>query len=121
LPILLTAISPEQVRPVSNEAVYLLTRTPTRRSAARTLVREKVALLLAAGTQAVNQLARPTGDPAADANRARAKAFADARVRSLTQLLAMLDANTIPDAAAWKAWGESRREADRLWVEIQRK
>ena len=35
--------------------------------------------------------------------------------------LAMLDADAIPETTAWKAWGEHRREADRLWGEIVQK
>lgn len=112
---LLTLLSPEVVRPVENRAILFLTRSPERRPTTKPSVREKVVLLRSAATEAANRLSRPTGDPGVDNQRVRVRAFADARAKSLTLLLAMLDANTIPDAAAWRAWGESRREADRLW------
>lgn len=113
--IMLTLLRPEAVRPVENQAILYLTRTPERRPTTKPSARDKVADLRATGIEAANRLSRPTGNPAVDVHRARVKAFADARVKSLTLLLAMLDANTIPDAATWKAWGDSRREADRLW------
>ncbi|MDB5311251.1 MAG: gluP 2 [Gemmataceae bacterium] len=117
--LLLAELRPEVVRPVESEVVLFLIRTPDRRAPARkTEIRNKVASLRGAAGQTAYRLTTMTGDATADENRGRERAFARARAKSFDLLLAMIDANTIPDVAAWKAWEISRREADRLWPEI---
>lgn len=116
---LLEAIRPDAARPVENEAGGVLLRNPTRRAALQPGARAKVEQFRAAAADLAEQLSGPpTGFDVVDRQREKVQAYAAARARSLELLLGMLDRPEIPPAAAWKAWGESRREADRCWNEI---
>ncbi len=81
-------------------------------------VREEIASLWRNAVEAVQRLEEPFGDPAADANRLKARAFAEAHMKSLDRMLAMIDAKQIPTAESWKTWGELNSEANRLWGEL---
>lgn len=63
----------------------------------------------------------PTGDEEVDRRREQLRAYAAARGRELDLLGAMLAARSLPDVPAWQAWGDARREADRLWDELPKK
>jgi membrane associated rhomboid family serine protease len=115
---LLEAIRPEAVHPVETEAARFLMLGPKRRTPERTAeLRRKVEAVRLAAVDAEKRLALPTGIPAIDVDRPKWVAFAQARAESATLLVTMLNANEVPDEAAWKAWGDSRRHADRLWAE----
>lgn len=116
----LKALNPAAVMVAVRDAQGLLITTPARRSAERTAaVRTGVAELWGKAVEASKRLAPEPGPPELTANRARARAFADARVESLGRLLGMIDSKTIPDIEAWRTWGQRHREADRLWHELE--
>ena len=105
------------VEPIARQVVCLLGTSPRSRKPERiAIVRGKVVELWKAGIEASNRLASDGGE-----NAGKAKAFADTRVKSLSLLLGMIDANAIPAASEWKEWGERNREAARLWEEIAKK
>jgi rhomboid protease GluP len=119
---LLNAIQPNAARAVIAEAGQLLLSDPSRRKPQRVAdVRGKVAELWSQAVEASRRLSYPYGDPERDATRVRAQAFANAQSASMKRLLDMIDSNARPEVGAWKAWGDSRREADRLWREIATK
>jgi hypothetical protein len=118
----LNAIQPNAARAVIAEAGQLLLSDPSRRKPQRVAdVRGKVAELWSQAVEASRRLSYPYGDPERDATRVRAQAFANAQSASMKRLLDMIDSNARPEVGAWKAWGDSRREADRLWREIATK
>ncbi len=119
---LVLALNPAAVTPVVNDARYLLMVTPSKRTPERlAAVRGEVAALWAKAVEASKRLEPIPGPPELTANRAKAKAFADARVSELSRLLGMLDAKTMPDVETWRSWGQSHRDADRLWHELEKK
>ena len=118
---LLESLAPMVVNPTVNEAGQLLILDPKRRKPERMAeVRGRVKAFWSNAMEASQRLTPALGDAAVDANRARAKQFADARVESLGRLLGMLDAIAIPDVPTWKDWGERHRAADRLWNDIEK-
>lgn len=114
---LLNQLKPELVEPVEQRAVIQALLPGPRRNTERVAeVRKKLAELKTAADTAIGHLtAPPTGTDAIDQRLAQAKLFAEARSRSLGLLLAMLAVNTVPDQAAWDAWGKDRRTANTLW------
>jgi len=118
---LVVALNPAAVTPVVNDARYLLMVTPSKRSPERlAAVRGEVASFWGKAVEASKRLVPVPGPPELTANRAKAKAFADARVSELSRLLGMLDAKAIPDVETWRSWGQSQRDADRLWHELEK-
>ncbi|MBA4064589.1 MAG: hypothetical protein C0501_12925 [Isosphaera sp.] len=112
----LAVLSPAAVRAVEKEAGYalMLTGEPRERAVAR-------ARGWVAGAKAVaDALADGPAEDSADLPWPAVREFAAARGRSFGLLLGMLDAPGVPDAAAWAAWGESRRAADALWAQFAR-
>jgi rhomboid protease GluP len=99
---LLDALAPAAVRPAEQQAASLLLRDPRKRNPdVLAVVQVRLqALRLAAADAEAKSSGPPTG------------------VEAFDLLLGMLDANAIPDEPAWQAWGEARREADRLWEEL---
>jgi membrane associated rhomboid family serine protease len=117
---LVPPIAPEQFGAVERSVVLNLALGP--RGVLGTIaVRAKLAALRAAATRAEEGMAAPpTGVDVVDRRRAQVRAYAAARGRELDVLQAMFAAGG-PDASAWKAWDDARREAERLWGEITRK
>jgi membrane associated rhomboid family serine protease len=118
---LLPPITPERVAPAEGSAVWLLARAPQgffRTTAARARV---AALRSAAAAAEAGMSGPPTGVPELDHRRERVREYAAARGRELDLLAAMFAARAVPDVPAWQAWGDARREADRLWDELTRK
>lgn len=116
---LLRKLSPELVRPVEQDAGFLLLRDPKRRnpelaSTALTKVEE----LRADAAEVATRLVEPTGLETFDTHRQKVKAAAEARAKALQLLANLLTAPDLPDPAALKAWGDAKREADRLWNDI---
>jgi hypothetical protein len=67
-------------------------------------------------------LARHSGaSRSLEATRLKAKEYAEARSRELGLLIAMLDSPTLPDQAAWAAWGDARRAAVAEWEHVRQK
>jgi hypothetical protein len=120
---LLDALGPGVTRPAEDQAASVLLRDPGKRNPkVLAAVRAKVRELRATAADAeARSSGPPTGVEAVDRKREKARAFAAARVKSFDLLLGMLDAPAIPDEPAWRAWGEARREADRLWQELAAK
>lgn len=115
---LLGALQTEAVQPVEGEAARFLVLTPARRAPERTAeLRGKVESLYGKAVEAAALLGHSNGSADAESRREKLKACAVARAQSFGLLLAMLDANAIPEVAAWKSWGDSRREANSLWAE----
>ena len=117
----LDELAPHVVHPVENEARLLLLRDPAKRKKDDVAaLRQKVIDLHDRATFALSRLEGPTtGDADFDKFRDAAKAFAEARAASLEGLRAMIDANAIPDEAAWDGWSALRRTADRLWAAMR--
>jgi membrane associated rhomboid family serine protease len=118
-----TGIGRVEIDPDELKAVYQLSRPGARRNPDRVAqVRAKFAERKAAADAALGHLAAPpVGDEALDRHLERARAYAEARSRWLGLVLAMLDSPAVPDAAAWAAWGGSRRTADALWEQLTRR
>jgi membrane associated rhomboid family serine protease len=118
---LVPPIAPDHVEPVEQSTVRHLVRAP-RGFFETTVVRAKLTVMRAAAARAeAGMSVPPTGVEAVDRRRAQVRAYAAARVREFDLLLAMLDAGGVPDEAAWRAWGDARRDAARLWDEIAKK
>jgi membrane associated rhomboid family serine protease len=118
---LVSPIAPEQVGPVEKSAVLFLSRAP-RGFFQTTAMRAKVTALRAAAVRAeAGMSGPPTGVDVVDRRRNQVRAYAAARTREFDLLLAMLAGGGVPDAPAWQAWGDARREAERRWDEIAKK
>jgi membrane associated rhomboid family serine protease len=117
---LLDALTPEATRPVEQQAIFLLLRDPGKRNPNDVAaVRAKIESLRATAANAeVRTGGPPTGAERIDRRRERARAFAAARRKSFDLLLGMLGPAQAPDPPALRAWGDARREADRLWEEL---
>jgi membrane associated rhomboid family serine protease len=116
---LLDALRPDKVHPAENHARNLLL-AGRGRSPAAAAARAEVAGLREKAADLAAKLADPTGVAPLDQLRERARAYADARLRVLDQLLGLLDAGAVPDPAAVKALKDGQAEADRLWAEAGR-
>jgi hypothetical protein len=117
---LLLAVQPTAVGPIEREAEMLIVRGTARRPDAVAAIRAKVEPLRVTAADAGAKLSGPpTGVEDVDRKLARARAFAEVRVKSFDQLLALLGGTD--DPTALDAWTESRREADRLWTELGQK
>lgn len=116
----LDELAPKFVHPVENEARLLLLRDPARRRKDdAAALRQKVIDLHDRATFVVTRLdGPPTGITEYDKILAAARAYAEARAKSLDALRVMLDANAIPDEAACDGWAALRRDADRLWAAL---
>lgn len=119
---LLTRLGPDTLDAAQKRANVLLLRPGPRRDPMATAdVRARLAALKGAADAAAAHLAAPpVGSEAIDARRTRAKAFADARSKSLELLLDMLGADAIPTEAAWDAWGAARKAADAAWADLNK-
>ena len=114
---LLSMLAPDAVKPVEREARVVVVRSLRKPPATAARVRGRVEQKRAVAADAVARLSEPpTGVTALDRKRAKAKAFAEARLRSLELLLALLASPT--DDATLEAWLPSVMEANRLWVEL---
>lgn len=119
---LLEPLRPEAVRPAEEAAGRVWSRSPARRADATAASKAAVDALRAEAVAVVEQFSAPPplSEPVA-ARWANAKAYAEARLASLERLRKMLDGETVPEVAAWKAWGETRRTADGLWADVLRR
>ncbi|HEY3787651.1 MAG TPA: rhomboid family intramembrane serine protease [Urbifossiella sp.] len=112
------AIQSAAIHRITREAAQFLLISPKNRKPERSAeVRGKVASIWSHAVEAAKLLEAPHSDPDGEERRVKEKAFADAIIGSTSLLLGMLDAKAIPTEAEWKSWGESQREADRLWRE----
>jgi len=118
---LLTQLSPDDSK-VSTGLFNQLVRPAERRNPARIAEARAQLSELKGKAEALVKLldAPPVGVEAIDRLRERARAFAAARSRSFTILLAMLESPAIPNEAAWMEWGKAKNEADALWPLIGR-
>jgi membrane associated rhomboid family serine protease len=112
-PLRLTLLNPGSVRAVEKQVGAVLLLTGERRARAAVPFR---AWLAEAKAAADALAAPPEGTGSDDPPWPQVREYAAARARSLGLLQGMLDAPGAPDAAAWDAWGASRREADELWA-----
>jgi membrane associated rhomboid family serine protease len=115
----LKVVSPESVTHGVVDATALLAISPAKWKPERVKeIRDHVVALRNNAATASQLLERNTGDAATDANRAKAKAFADARRAALDKLLELIDAKQTPAPDAWKEWGRLHHDANRLWGEL---
>jgi rhomboid protease GluP len=109
--------------PAERSAVIQLNRPGPRRNGTRVAeARTKLTELKGIADRALTHLqGPPVGIELIDRHRDEAKAFAEARARSVALLLAMLDSPAIPDESAWTAWTEAGQSADALWLQLTRR
>lgn len=120
---LLNQLSPDHVIPAEEMAMYQLYRPGARRNPERVAeARAKLGALKAAADAAIHHLSGPpVGIEPIDQLRQRAKSFAEARARSFTLLMEMLNSPAIPDEDGWTAWNDARHTAEQMWKQFVRK
>lgn len=117
----LDKLSPDAVKAVQFPAVAVLGKPGDRRNPEVVAdLRKALTAMKAVADELVALAPVPTGIEQLDARRAAAREFAEARAKSFSLLLAMLDSPAVPDDAAWTAWGEARRAADAHWLRLSR-
>ncbi len=112
-----------QLQPISEvqlAAVVQLLKPPERRKAARlTEIKARLADLRTLANRAIQLLSTPpVGVELIDRTREHAREFAEASSQSNGLLLEMLNADKIPDEAAWDAWGTAKRKSETLWLPL---
>lgn len=118
---LVPPLAPSAVAPVDRSAVMLRALGP-RGFFQTTALWAKAAALRAVAARAEAGLSGPpTGVAEADRRREQFRAYCAARGRAFELLLGLLTGPGTPDAQAWQAWGDARRDADRLWDAIPKK
>jgi hypothetical protein len=116
---LVNAVSPAASRSLELRAMLLLSREPERRKPEQTAeLRHSLLAMRKAAEELKQRLGPATGNAAVDARRADVRAFAEARIAAVDLLVALLDSKELPDDEEREAWGKARREAERLWTEV---
>lgn len=117
---LLMLLAPEPVDKVEREAKLQLVRAVWKKPPVLPQIVSRVQQLRTIAADAVAKLSEPqTGVGVVDEKRVKARAFAEARLKSFDLLLALL-ANP-GDPAAFDAWLAAAADANRLWSELGQK
>jgi membrane associated rhomboid family serine protease len=120
---LLAQLRPDVMKPLQTAAIYQAIRPQPRRNAGEVAdLMAMLANLKATADRAAEMLnAPPVGIEGIDQLRANAREFALANSGAIAILEQMLTAEGVPDAATSQAWGDARRRADALWLQIKQR